>query len=80
MFGRSGRHFGIFAVADCGLGEKSSGWDRRGGNWFDSETWDCPWDCSGEGGFEHCGRRGGGINGGESVGTFMYDVMIVGGA
>lgn len=73
MFGRSGRHFGIFAVADCGLGEESSGWDRRGGNWFDSETWDC----SGEGDFEHSSRKGGGIKGGESVGTFMYDVMIV---
>ena len=51
MFGGSGGHFGIFAVADCGLGEESSSWDRSGGELFGSETWEC----SGEGGFEHCG-------------------------
>lgn len=72
MFGRSGRHFGIFAVADCGLGEESSGWDRRGGNWFDSETWDC----SGRAILSIVVGRAGN-QGGESVGTFMYDVMIV---
>ena len=74
MFGGSGRHFGIFAVADCGLEEESSGWDRSGGEWFGSEAWGY----SGEGDFEHCGRRGGGSGGG-SVGTFIYDVMIVAG-
>ena len=67
MFGGSGRHFRIFAVADCGLGEESSRWDGSGGEWFGSESWEC----SRDGNFEHCGRRG--------VGTFLYDVMIVAG-